>query len=35
VRVNEANGYRLFLDADLKKFLGRTAKPVREKVKVK
>ena len=35
VRVNEANGYRLFLEADLKRFLSQTAKPTRKKGKAK
>ena len=35
VRVNEANGYRLFLEDDLKKFLSQTAKPARKKGKAK
>lgn len=35
VRVNEANGYRLFLEADLKRFLSQTAEPARKKGKAK
>lgn len=35
VRVNAANGYRLFLLEDLERFLEETAKPVERKQKAK
>ena len=35
VYVNKANGYRLFLQKDLEKFLGDMAKPVKPKRKAK
>jgi len=35
VRVNSANGYRLFLHEDLERFLKRTAKPAKSKRKPK